>query len=485
MYQAFACNLGARLHTSTRMWRHAVGGHHLLFAPDAAGLPVLVTERVVRLLQRFNSGATVGEVMSSAASAVGDFDSAVTAIGFLEERGFLRSEPDPPTYAISAPKRLPTEMTVWLHITNSCNLGCYYCFVRDKTPGHIDQRTLNCALDRIVSTIQANGLRRVTIKLAGGEPTLAIGLMEHVYDYILARTNTAETDVRFAVLTNGTLMSRRILDFLRRPRVGIGISVDGYGADHNAHRVFKGTKQGSWEFVSRTVEGLLESGIKPYIMATLTPESMPGIDKLITWLLTHGLVARLNVVRPSFDNKWDDEARQRSAAQLASLAIRAFDVALSAVERWSEPVDVVNRINLCELSFNYPLKGPACGIGRSHVVVNRNGMLADCVMKLDGATTECSDNLLLDVQRTVRSTQYDADSIRRIRECLECRWYPVCGAGCPTFNARVTGCAFTRSPLCRFYQAVIPRYLECVATQQLRIKRMDEGVGVQRSSVGN
>jgi sulfatase maturation enzyme AslB (radical SAM superfamily) len=55
------------------------------------------------------------------------------------------------------------------------------------------------------------------------------------------------------------------------------------------------------------------------------------------------------------------------------------------------------------------------------------------------------------------------------KNCLDCRWFPVCTSGCPVTNLRIKGKAFTISPLHAFYDYVIPRYVTFVGRKLLQL----------------
>lgn len=133
--QTFICNLATRLYKSTRIRERAVGNSVLLFAPDRHGMPVLVNAWVRDLLDRFRGGITVGEVMAQGAAQERDFGELVSVVGFLEEQGFLRTHPDAARYGASKEEyqNIPNSFSVWLSITNSCNLACSYCFVEEMS----------------------------------------------------------------------------------------------------------------------------------------------------------------------------------------------------------------------------------------------------------------------------------------------------------------------------------------------------------------
>src|SRR6266511_3287119 len=59
-------SLGSMLWTSTRMWQEQIDDHWVLFAPDRRGLPVVVSQRVMAILDLCRAGATVDSIVKSA-----------------------------------------------------------------------------------------------------------------------------------------------------------------------------------------------------------------------------------------------------------------------------------------------------------------------------------------------------------------------------------------------------------------------------------
>jgi uncharacterized protein len=461
---------------------------------------VLVNPWVRDVLDSFRAGLTVGEFLARDAAQGRDFAEVVSVVGFLEEQGFLRMRPDPPQYGVSKEEyqSIPSQFSVWLSINNSCNLGCSYCFVEEMSQDRqlMEHDTLELSARRIAETAKANKTREVVVKFAGGEPTLAIDSMEFAYDLIRSELEGTDTKLQFAVLSNGTAINERIIAFLKRPGVGIGISVDGYGEYHDVHRTYKHDGSGSWETIVRNVARLKAEGIQPYIMATVTKESAPGVRKLAEWIFTEGLATRLNVVRSRYKaaegpspieiragrkhlnivgtHKYTvaetQAERDADYAAIVQACTKGFEEVFQFLEANPGLVDVASQLHICELSFDNPLNGAACGIGRSHVVFDYKGKLTDCVMTLHEAETPATDNLLKDVPHTVQHMPYDEASVAGQSDCHSCEWYPVCGGGCPTANSRVNGHPYTRSPLCEFYKYVIPRYLDCLGQNMMARK---------------
>jgi len=465
--ETFICDLSTKLFKSSRVFQHQLDDKCTIFSPDRPGLPIIVDDWVGEALDSFTNGGRVGDLISKRLFGDRALDEIFSAIGLLEERGFLRIQPDSEVYNQTREAYLspPSSFSVWLHIINTCNLGCSYCFVEEmsKKRDLMTDDELEKAVQRIENAATSNNVKEVTIKFAGGEPTLALRSMEYAYDKLYSRLMDSGVNAQFAVLSNGTAITSRVIEFLKRPNVGIGISVDGVEQYHDVHRKYKKSGQGSWSTIVRNVALLKQNGIRPYIMATTTAESAPGLPELAEWVFSEGLATRLNVVRGHEDKDVDSEEKKAGYRKLVDACIAGFEEVFKYIERNHQTVDVARQLHVCELSFDNPLSGPACGIGRNHVVYDHRGFLTDCVMTMHAARTKATDNLLKDVQATVQHMPFDSSSIEGQSECLRCQWFTVCGGGCPTGNERVNGHPYTKSPLCEFFKYVIPRYIVCLS----------------------
>src|SRR5579859_1455824 len=134
--QGIAYNLSATLYTPETLFEEQIDTDRwVLFAPDFEGYPILVNNRLHGYLESFRGGAVVSDVIAKD----GDLLTALSGISTMEERGFLREVPVVMPYKTPPPRRKPKNFSVWLHITNSCNLKCAYCFVGEKTSDGMDQ----------------------------------------------------------------------------------------------------------------------------------------------------------------------------------------------------------------------------------------------------------------------------------------------------------------------------------------------------------
>jgi uncharacterized protein len=460
-------NLSATLFTPETLYQERIDEERwAIFAPDFEGYPVLIDSNTRAMLDAFRGGAVVGNVLAIQR----DFVSSLFTVSALEERGFLRGAPAKLPYPTPPRLHKQKDFSIWLHITNACNLKCAYCFVGEKTSDGMSPEVMSKVARNIRTTTERYGTENIYVKFAGGEPTIFVPRMERFRNILLEEMEGSGTNVRFGILSNGTLVGDKLLDFLKRTDSSISISLDGYGASHDTFRIYA-SGRGSWDTVSENIESLVSNGIKPYIMATISQESCRSLPALVRWIFAHGLRCRLSVVRNP-NSSWAPiqigvaglDRRAEYEAMNQKLAA-AFDEAFAVLEDPDIVIDLRYSLDLCELNFEHPTQGVTCGIGDNHLVIKPDGTLVSCPMTVMEKGVPSSGDLFATAAQTFLHSAADRQFVGPEDDCRHCQWFGVCSGGCPITNLRVKGYAFTRSPLCSFYKAVIPRYLRFYGTK--------------------
>ena len=128
-----------------------------------------------------------------------------------------------------------------LKVNSRCNLSCSYCYVYEMAdeawrnmPKRMSHAVAAKAVERIADHAERHGFYVVDVILHGGEPLLAgadwlAELVASLRDHVLAQVNVS-------VQTNGTLLSRPMLETLKSLQVSIGVSLDGDAEATNRHR---------------------------------------------------------------------------------------------------------------------------------------------------------------------------------------------------------------------------------------------------------
>ena len=144
-----------------------------------------------------------------------------------------------------------------------CNLRCRYCFYCDVAEnreipsyGVMNEETMKILIDKTLDFFR----EEVTITFAfqGGEPTVA-GL--DYFRRFIRRVNLKKKSyhlIQYALQTNATLLNDEWIRFLKQNRFLVGVSLDGYAAQHNAMRPdAKG--QGTFARILENIEKLRQA----------------------------------------------------------------------------------------------------------------------------------------------------------------------------------------------------------------------------------
>lgn len=444
------------------------------FVPHRPGLPCVIDGLTHRLLEMGEGGADTEDVVrrlrdqhpgAASAPALRTLIAACTALGFL---GYER---EPPRFSAAPSAKRPRRLSAWLHLTGNCNLSCSYCFV-EKTGRNMSAATLRRAVDAIVSTAVARGALDVDARLAGGEPTLVVPMLEQAHALLERRLSSAGIGLTVRVITNGTRAGARFLAFAKRPGVGIAVSIDGFGPAHDLHRTFKGTARGSWNRVSANVDRLLASGAAVVVAATLSERSCASLPDLVRWTIPRSLAVHVQCVSEP-DRPWrgsspaPDEFRAFNERLFTSL-----DAALSVLETRLEKGETVPGLTIDTLNFDEPSFDRCCGIGTGYVTITEDGEAAPCPALAATRRTGLGDDLVAATAALLPGSSARRNE-REEDACLACQWFPVCSGGCPAINQRVNGDEVSASPFCAFRRSAIPRYVDFLGRELLPQARLD------------
>ena len=159
--------------------------------------------------------------------------------------------------------------------TTACNARCAYCYRDDEEPREMTPDVAYAALD-----LAMNSGAPFHVQLAGGEPTLALDLVERV-GARLRETGAAAT---IALQTNGIHVDSRLAEICRRYRIDIGISVDGPPETHERLR-------GQASAVFRGLAFLAEVGIPVRVTTVLTRVNTGRLARLALTLASYRNIA--------------------------------------------------------------------------------------------------------------------------------------------------------------------------------------------------
>ncbi|MBI5478254.1 MAG: radical SAM protein [Deltaproteobacteria bacterium] len=450
-------------------WRPAPGARTLhgevrgrtwLWSAAARGGPTVLSCAATALVARLDGTRTWAEAARDAGVAQ---DRATSILDTLVSRGLVPPWSGRPPFPRPEPER---RLSVWWHVTNACNLACPHCYI-DTSSGEMSDEVAARTLARLLATCAARDLKTVEIKVAGGEPLLRRTWLQQVAPRWRDVLKKAGVETRFVFLTNGTCIDRGVVRLLRSLPAVVSVSLDGIGEVQD--RVRPGPKGlPSFARVREGLQRLVDGGIQPYVLVTLSGDNAAGLGALGDFLMESGLGFRVSIERDlrTGARRFADDPLARALMDLYARVEARLPLGYRFIERHK----------LCDLSLLRPIRR-ACGAGETHLAVGHDGRAAACQALLTTAGREPGDGEdLITAARDARLGRGEPCAT-----CRECPFHQACAGGCPLLlvrreepggGANGTGPpdapgagagAGGVSPYCEIFQAMIPRILELAA----------------------
>jgi len=117
-----------------------------------------------------------------------------------------------------------THLSLW--ITESCNLGCEYCFVK-RSDRKMALETGKAAVEFLLRSEVSGAQRNLGITFFGGEPLLEFETIRGISEHWKSLTRTVNKRITFSLITNGTLLTEDMSAYLRERKFRLQYSMDG------------------------------------------------------------------------------------------------------------------------------------------------------------------------------------------------------------------------------------------------------------------
>ena len=423
--------------------------HHALFGPHGNGGVVVVNEAARVLLDDLAEPAGPTDLVAASGHPEDEVHAMLLR---LLEADLVHQSGVAPTPRF----RESRELTVWLHVTNACNLACPYCFVH-KSRDAMDEATAVESVDALVRSAVTHGFTSLRLKYAGGEASMNPAVLFALHDHALARCAEAGIALSAVLLSNGVAISDRLARELAAREIAVMVSLDGIGAAHDAQRPTVGGR-GSFSMIERSMDRMRAAGISPHLSITITGRNVADIAPVVRFALERQLTFSFNFFRDNACSVGLADLQFEEQAMIDGLR-GAFAVIEEMLPRWSVLGSVLDRGQLLQP------RQKSCGVGDDYVVIDQHGRIAQCHMELG--------DTLGDVRRVdpVRAVRADGLPIRNLlvdekAGCRDCTWRHWCSGGCAVATFAATGRFDVRSPNCRIYKTIYP---EAVRLEGMRL----------------
>ncbi len=228
----------------------------------------------------------------------------------------------------------------YLYLTENCNLQCKYCFENaNRGKSYMPLDTAKKSVDFLIDNALKNNGKSVNIVLFGGEPLLNLDVMINVCHYAVDKGNEHNIEVRFPIITNGTIYNKKYEEFLldlykATNYVDIQISIDGIPEVQDKNRVFVNDKPTS-AIVSENIIKLMtlfeNNGMDTSLIRTHSVLTKNNISKLF---LSFKYLNQLGIRNPEFailnEEDWDENDISIYTEQLSLVADYIYQECISS-----------------------------------------------------------------------------------------------------------------------------------------------------------
>lgn len=360
-------------------------------------------------------------------------------------------------------------LAVYFNPTERCNLNCSYCYLPEEQRSagvHMSKKRLFKALDLLkehfTNTLPEGLLPSIIFH--GAEPML-------VRDAMFEGIDKYSDYFRFGIQTNGTLLDKESIDFIKNHSVGLGLSLDGHisSVANRTRKTWSG--DGVYKKVTQVLEQL--TGYDNYnVICTATRENMASLPHIVNYL--HELeipVAMLNPVRCTRQGARDIKPQDH---ELSRYYLQALDRTYELFQKTNRKLVIANfaniligimapaaRILMCDIS--------PCGGGRCFFAIAANGDIFPCSEFLGVQEFKGGNLFHNDIGNVLQSKAFlkvTTRKVENITQCSQCAIRHFCGAPCPAESHEMNGGMDKIGAFCELYEEQVRYAMRLIADEK-------------------
>lgn len=346
----------------------------------------------------------------------------------LYEEGFIVDDKeDNRTWKIvenTKPKEVMPEV-MFLVLTEDCNFRCKYCFENENPKKlYMSKKTAKKALDMFCAENNKNAEKR-EIYFYGGEPLLNHKTFDYSLGYIkeLFETGKLKKPTILNLITNGSLIDKRIEQNIDMQRFNVAVSLDGPKEIHNEARIYSGGK-GTYDNVIRGINILKDNGVNFGLSCTIGKHNVDSLDKIMEWFVTD-VEAKSVGFNILLHQTGGTNTMSAPIEKVTKKIIDAFEIAR---EHGIYEDRILRQVRAFSEEMFYPYDCGGCG---RQIVYTPDDKIGPCLAFL--GTKEYFvpvKNEKLEMNEKPIFREWLDRSTLTLTECKECENIGVCGGGC-------------------------------------------------------
>ena len=370
---------------------------------------------------------------------------------------------------------LPKISGIYFITTLACNLKCKYCYVH-QNPTNMSLQIAKDAVDFVMDNTIAGEGRGPIFNFFGGEPMLRWDdLVVPTTKYIREKYGY----VNLNMTTNGLLLDRDKLEFLKKHKIGILLSMDGDKTTQDINRPTK-TGDSSFDILAPKLPMILEYYPRLTFRATTSNDTVQYFVQNHKFAVNQGFKHIFNIVDVFADytqeqmDILEDQIRQL-ADYYMELIRQQTPVRFDPLCEFFGRIKVNNenrRLNRRRGRFMNVLGHGKCGIGATaFATVGPTGDLYSCQNFVGNHEIEEKFKIgniysgTDDEKRRAIFLKFNPVNVKSTADgikCSDCELDYICNGGCIAYNYLKTGDI-------HIMPSIICHYYRCLYREAIRI----------------
>ena len=162
-------------------------------------------------------------------------------------------------------------------MTNECNMHCRYCQAQSEKKRNYGKMN-NQIAKRAADIALQSPCKEIMIEFQGGEPLLNFDTIKYVVDYL--NRNKGEHEIKYSIVTNSSLLTPDIIDYLYGHEISVSLSIDGGKAVQDYNRPMN-NGDSNYEYVLKHIQSLRDKGILAGAVMTTTRYSLDKAKEIV------------------------------------------------------------------------------------------------------------------------------------------------------------------------------------------------------------
>ena len=308
--------------------------------------------------------------------------------------------------------------------TYDCNLRCPYCYEgNDKKKDKISKEQIDIIYKFIENKLSESKdtipIKKIRVLMYGGEPLLCTNELCYLCEKISKISEENHLETEYEMVSNLTLLNNTAISLINKYQIMTQVSIDGTKEEHNKRRIYE-NGNGTYDLIISNLQKLLDNGLKKLITIRVNIDEANVINaeqifkdlKPYSDDIYFGFLTSYKGFNENYEHTCIEE---NSIASLSAHKLhKIFDD------------------NGYEVPQRFGKKSPCAINSENKFIIDNKLDVYKCEMLIN--QPECRVGTLnTDGELLLEPNFYQQMSFSPFlfEECRECKFLPLCGAGCP------------------------------------------------------